>query len=114
MTKYTNYQGTYSEQFILLISQEIQQDSNLKSIEFGFYSTGTISIMVIYQKHYFLFIILIQFVHNFKKFAEINECGLIQSCQIYLKNNPSITSLTITDLIESKQIILSKGDNYNI
>ena len=29
-----------------------------------------------------------------------------------MKNNPSITSLTIADLIESKQIVLSKGDNY--
>jgi hypothetical protein len=40
------------------------------------------------------------------------ECGSIQSCQLYLKNNPSITNLTITDIIESKQIVLSNGDNY--
>ena len=35
------------EQFILLISQEIVQDSVLKSIEFGYNSAGTISIIVI-------------------------------------------------------------------
>ena len=35
------------EQFILLISQEIVQDSVLKSIEFGYNSVGTISIIVI-------------------------------------------------------------------
>jgi hypothetical protein len=35
-----------SEQFVLLSSQEIQQNSNLKSIEFGLNSIGNISIIV--------------------------------------------------------------------
>ena len=39
-------QSDFSEQFILLSSQEIKQDLNLKSVEFGYSSSGTVSIMV--------------------------------------------------------------------
>ena len=49
-----------------------------------------------------------------KKFAKISECGDFNqsTCQDYLKLNPNnITSLTITDLIESKQFVVTSGLN---
>ena len=36
------------EKFILLANQEINQDSYLKTIEFGYYTSGIISIMVLF------------------------------------------------------------------
>ncbi len=46
MKKFINDTESQAEQFILLLSQEIKQDSTLKSIEFGCNMYGTVSIIV--------------------------------------------------------------------
>lgn len=54
------------------------------------------------------------FLLSLKKFAKINECGDFNqsTCQDYLKLNQNITSLTLTDLIESKQFVVTYGLNF--
>jgi len=65
------------------------------------------------------FILIYSLYYLFKskslfKFAKISECGdLTQlTCQDYLRMNPNLTNLTVTNMIESKQITLSYGLNY--
>lgn len=43
---FKRYTNSYTEQFILLVSQEIQQDSILKSVEFPFNIAGIIKLLV--------------------------------------------------------------------